>query len=799
MFLWLALASCTGVTNDKDALPADDSGADTDDTDITEDTDLPVEGDVEGPDLPACTPAAGSGDSVALSGVVLTPDGPVAGYVVYGRGTGTISCVGADCDTGGAEVVCTEGVLSPGLIDAHNHLQYNSLPPWQVGPEFEDRYDWQGDDRYDDFKAGFNEIKDDYKCEIMKWAEARELIHGATAAVGSSGDDACIDALVRNLDEGSQASGLSSYDIDYSASNVTDSLDASDGSSTTSALASGSLDAALYHVAEGKDGSVRDEIDYMFDIGMVGPGQYYVHSSDATTSQLAQMASDGTGLIWSPRSNLALYGTTTPVEIAEKLGVPWAIGTDWTPSGSMAPIGELACAADWLASKGSPISDVTLWEKSTTDAARAVGADGVLGQLVAGMQADIAVFTWSRTPYRGIITADAADVRLVVVGGQAKYGLTEYVTALSDTPDWCEPLDVCGASRSICVADGASGDDAATLADVEATLTAALAGISMPAGYEYAGELYELYACEAATTCNLSEPTSGDSDGDGVSDDSDLCPGVYDPNQWDEDGDGQGDSCDDCPLTAAAECESAAGDIDGDGVLDEDDNCPREGNPDQADADSDGLGDVCDACPEEPSPDGACTTTIEAIRDPSSPDHPAEGALVAITDAVVTAVRESHGFAVQSQAGGEYSGLYVYDRGDNDVAVGDVVRVSGTYAEYYGFTELTSPTVTVTGAAAVPDALVVDPCDIGTGGSLAEPYESMLVTVEAVSVTDINPDDPEDFDEFVVGDCLRVDDFFYEALDQPALGTGWASVTGVLSYGFDNSKLAPRGAEDLVE
>jgi cytosine/adenosine deaminase-related metal-dependent hydrolase len=800
VFLLLVLAGCDPNITDKDG-SGDDTGVDDTgtDTDSGTDTDTPAEGDVEGPDLPECAPQAGGGDLVALSGVVLTPDGPVAGHVVYSRASGTIACAGDDCDTAGAEVVCTEGVISPGLIDAHNHLQYNSLPPWQVGPEFEDRYEWQSDDRYDDYKTAFNVVKDDYKCEIMKWAEARELIHGTTAAVGSSGDDACIDALVRNLDEGSTASGLDSYDLDYNSSNVTDRLDASDGAGITADLASGALDAALYHVAEGKDGSVRDEIDYMSEIGMVGPGQSYVHSADATTAQLAQMAADGTGLIWSPRSNLALYGTTTPVEIADALGVPWAIGTDWTPSGSMAPLGELQCAAEWLSAKGDPISDVTLWEKATTDAARAVGADGVLGQLMAGMKADISVFTWSRTPYRGVIDAQATDVRLVVVDGQALYGLTDLVTPLNDAPDRCEALDVCGEPRSICVADGTSGDDADTLADVEATLTSAMAGISMPAGYEYAAELYDLFLCAPADSCDLSAPTGGDADGDGIADGDDLCPDVYDPNQWDEDGDGMGDSCDECPLTVETECEGAASDMDSDGVPNEDDNCVRDANADQADRDGDGIGDVCDACPDEPSPDGACTTTIDAIRDLSHASHPEEGAVVTISDVVVTGVRTGAGFFVQDAGLAEYGGLYVYDFGDNTVSVGDVVTVTGTYEEYYGLTELTSPTVSVTGTAVVPDPIAVDACDVGTGGSRAEALEAMLLVVEDVTVTTTNPDDPSDYDEFEVDGCLRVDDFLWDDLDQPAGFPSYVSITGVLNYSFDNAKLAPRGAEDLVE
>ena len=60
---------------------------------------------------------------IALAGVVLSVDGPVGGHVVYRRSTGDISCAGEACDLTGATVVCTGGVISPGLVDAHNHLQ----------------------------------------------------------------------------------------------------------------------------------------------------------------------------------------------------------------------------------------------------------------------------------------------------------------------------------------------------------------------------------------------------------------------------------------------------------------------------------------------------------------------------------------------------------------------------------------------------------------------------------------------------------------------------------------------------
>ena len=183
---------------------------------------------------------------------------------------------------------------------------------------------------------------------------------------------------------------------------------------------------------------------------------------------------------------------------------------------------------------------------------------------------------------------------------------------------------------------------------------------------------------------------------------------------------------------------------------------------------------------------------------PSHPNHPADGDSVAISDVVVTGIRASGGFFVQDPAAAEYGGLYVYDRGATTVALGDVVSVVGTYTEYFGLTEITDPTVTPTGSAAVPDPIEVDPCDVATGGARAEPLEGMLVVVRDVALTDANPDGTADYDEFEVGGCLRVDDFLWDALDQPASGA-WSSITGVALYSFDNAKIAPRAASDMAE
>ena len=55
----------------------------------------------------------------------------------------------------------------------------------------------------------------------------------------------------------------------------------------------------------------------------------------------------GISLIWSPRSNVALYGDTAPVTLYDRMGVNIGLGTDWLISGSMNMLRELACAASF--------------------------------------------------------------------------------------------------------------------------------------------------------------------------------------------------------------------------------------------------------------------------------------------------------------------------------------------------------------------------------------------------------------------------------------------------------------------
>jgi hypothetical protein len=129
-------------------------------------------------------------------------------------------------------------------------------------------------------------------------------------------------------------------------------------------------------------------------------------------------------------------------------------------------------------------------------------------------------------------------------------------------------------------------------------------------------------SCDDGDPCTINDiwscnscagtPTS-DADGDGICDGEDNCPAVSNPGQADADGDGVGDACDNCVNTANASQVNSDADSHGDAC----DNCPNITNEDQADADGDGIGDVCD--------DVNCSTPVIVSFSPNPLTHTGSG------------------------------------------------------------------------------------------------------------------------------------------------------------------------------
>lgn len=750
--------------------------------------------------LPAsglCSVTPGS-SALLLRGTVLAPGVVYRGGAVAVDATGVITCVGCDCAAaaGATTVTCANGVISPGLINAHDHLTYaQNLPFAATAERYEQRHDWRAGKRgHTKITASGSATNDE-----MAWAELRFVMGGATSTVGSGG----VTGFLRNLDRANLQEGLALPPVQVETFPLGDS----DGTQLASGCGYPMIQQMTSlptegtyapHLAEGIDAVARNE--YLCAWGLSGQDLIQrqtavIHGVGLYAGELGLLARDGAKLIWSPRSNIALYGDTAIVTAGARLGLSIALGTDWIVTGSMNLLRELKCADALNAGAYDRFfSDEDLWRMVTGDAAFAASVGARLGALAPGKLADVAVFDGTtRKPYRAIIEAEPADVALVLRGGKALYGEAALIDAMSTG---CDVVDVCGASKRVCAMSEAGKTYAALRTSGGSAYPAFFCGTPLdeptctpqrPKGVQ-------------GSTVYTGVPSATDQDGDGIADSQDNCPRVFNPirpledgRQSDIDGDGTGDACDPCPLESnKTVCPVVSNDLDHDGVTDWTDNCPDEPNADQADKDKDDRGDACDPCPNEANPGTTgCAVTIHAIKDGTVPI----GSAVTVTGAIVTAVRAAAGFYAQSAAsGGDYEGIYVYAP-TSTVSVGDRVRVEGNVTVFFGALQISATATTVMAPAAVtPAPLEVNATDVGPAGPRAQKLDGSLITVKNVSVQKV-----VGTTAYVVDAGLGVGMLLHVPASPPAVDDSFASITGVLVYSTaDGPRLQPRSTADLV-
>ncbi|MCX4241688.1 single stranded DNA-binding domain-containing protein [Paraliomyxa miuraensis] len=178
------------------------------------------------------------------------------------------------------------------------------------------------------------------------------------------------------------------------------------------------------------------------------------------------------------------------------------------------------------------------------------------------------------------------------------------------------------------------------------------------------------------------------------------------------------------------------------------------------------------------------------------------GDLVLVEDVVVTTPWDFGGdtYWVQDPAGGAYSGISVYmpSAGAFVPSPGDVVTLCGEYDEYFDQSQLqiaAAGDVTASGNGPVPAPEMLTAEDLGSDPP-AEQWEGVLVRIGPTTVTTA----ANMFGEWEVDDVLLLDDLFFmmASWPNPAVDTMYTSITGVLTYSFNNYKLAPRTAADIV-
>jgi 5-methylthioadenosine/S-adenosylhomocysteine deaminase len=402
--------------------------------------------DVHSTYKPGCKPIAGP--TYALHGTALLPNGPAEAWVVVeGEKIADVASSASEVPPG-APIIETGGVIAPGLVDLHNHVAYDFIPFWNSGKRWQDRYQWARSSAYADaVKTPYNAVKKaGHTCEAIKYGEMRALVGGTTSIQGSD-DLNCTRSWARNIE-------YENFCADHVRQNVlpVTALKQADADKLEAQFASGQTKAYIVHLAEGVDDSSRAEFDYLDQLGLIKPELVAIHGTALTPAQLQRMGQVGAKLVWSPLSNLALYGQTTDIPAAVAANVLVSIAPDWSPSGSANVLGELKVADRVNRERfGGLLSDQQLVAMVTSNPARTVAMDDKIGSIAKGLYADLVVVRGdAAAPYRALIDAQPADVLLTTVSGQAFYGRDDIVSAIGDGRPY-ETVDACGEPRSLAV------------------------------------------------------------------------------------------------------------------------------------------------------------------------------------------------------------------------------------------------------------------------------------------------------------------------------------------------------------
>lgn len=412
--------------------------------------------------------------SYALHGDVYAPIGLLPGYYVVVTDE-KISAVTPFAPTG-TPVVETNGVIYPGLVDGHGHVEYNHIALADLGKRYQDRDQWPKASKYKTLvKDPKNAVTAaGLQCEALRHGEARALVGGTTAIQGTP-LTSCVRSLVRNI-EGTN------FCQDKVRQNVTDisgfgksiSGQPSFADSIKRDIASQRLDAFAVHAGEGIDQHELDEWTQLKSFGLAVPQLVMIHTTAFGPKEYAEVGQVGAKVIWSPLSNLLLYGKTDDIPSAIAAGVNVSIGTDWAPSGSANLLGELK-VADRVNQKqwGGFLSDDQLIKMVTSNPAKAYALDKFIGTIEVGKYADLMVVAKQPglTDQRDLINARPQDVLFVTISGDPLFGDQGLMDAAGKAGDY-EVIDACGTPKAIDMTVTAKDvyEGTESLADVETKL-----------------------------------------------------------------------------------------------------------------------------------------------------------------------------------------------------------------------------------------------------------------------------------------------------------------------------------------
>ena len=335
--------------------------------------------------------------------------------------------VGAGPAAGAAQIDLEGHLVFPGLVNAHDHLQLNNVPPLPGGGAFQSSYAWIAA-MEPHLKTAATEAAAAVPAGVRCWQGGlKNLLAGTTTVAHHDPwypvfDDAGFPVHVlksygwcHSLGLAPPATGSPGLGRRLAARMLGPRAPRAlgpYGPGVTDSFSSTPRDRPwIIHLAEGRDEVAARELGELARLGCLADNTVIVHGVGLQRQDLRAIIDRGAAVVWCPSSNLSVLGATIAPRALFEAG-RLALGSDSRLSGGRDLLDELRVAAAQEA-----LSPAELFRLVTTDGGRILRCPEV-GGLAPGQRADLLVVADDGgDPHRRLLALERGDIRAVVRGG----------------------------------------------------------------------------------------------------------------------------------------------------------------------------------------------------------------------------------------------------------------------------------------------------------------------------------------------------------------------------------------------
>ena len=365
--------------------------------------------------------------SLWLVGGWVASDARVAVKANIEIANGRVQRVVPEMPTTGLAINLQGYLILPGLINAHDHLEFNLFPRLGRGP-YSHSGDWARDIYWPE-RTPLREHLSVPKEVRLWWGGVKNLLSGVTTVCHHNPYDNVFERefpvhVVRRygwahsiLFEKNVAGKFRSTRID---------------------------EPFIIHAGEGTDEGSENEVFELDRIGVLSGHTILVHGLGFSRAGHALRKRRGTALVWCPTSNRFLFGATLNVGVLDNFDRV-ALGSDSALTAQGNLLDEIHAAYE----EGPPAEAV--YRMVTETAASILLLNDGEGRIERGSIANLIAVPWGEeTPAEAVVNLDLPEIEMVLVSGSLKLASSEILTrwqgSAGDDLEW---ISVDGLRRKV--------------------------------------------------------------------------------------------------------------------------------------------------------------------------------------------------------------------------------------------------------------------------------------------------------------------------------------------------------------